>query len=59
MEPIYRDAQHWRSRAAEARAVADKIADPESKRLMLEIANDYEKLAVRAEIRTKSPPQSK
>ena len=59
MEPIYRNPQHWRLRAAEARATAEKIADPESKRMMLEIANEYEKLAERAEIRAKLPPQSK
>jgi hypothetical protein len=58
-EPIYRDAAHWRVRAAESRALAETIADAVSKRLMLEIAQDYEKLAQRAAIRAKSSPEPK
>lgn len=48
---FYRDPKHWRERAACARVVAEKIVDPQSKRLILEIAYGYEKLARRAEIR--------
>jgi hypothetical protein len=59
MIPLLRDPQHWRDRANESRALADKMADPESKRMMLGIAEEYEKLAQRAEIRAKLPPQSK
>jgi hypothetical protein len=39
--------------------VAEQIADPESKRLMLEIADQYEKLAQRAKLRAAEPPQSR
>jgi hypothetical protein len=42
------DAKHWRDRACEARAVAEGLIDPQSKRIMLDIAEGYERLALRA-----------
>jgi hypothetical protein len=45
-------------RATEARALAEHIADPTSKQMMLDVAVDYERLATRAEER-KLPSQSK
>ena len=45
------DPNHWLDRAKEARALAEQIADPEAKRTMLKNANDYERLAQRAEER--------
>ena len=42
------DPKHWRDRASEARALAERLADPQSKRQMLEIARSYEYLAQRA-----------
>ena len=45
------DPKHWRERAEEARVHAEQMADPEAKQTMLKIAEDYEKLAERAEQR--------
>jgi len=45
------DPAHWRQRAEEARTIADQMADREAKGMMLKIAEDYEKLAKRAEER--------
>jgi putative DNA-invertase from lambdoid prophage Rac len=43
------DPKHWLSRAKKARALAEQIDDPEGKRTMLATADDYERLAKRAE----------
>ena len=54
------DPKHWLDRAKEARALAEQIDDPEAKRTMLGIADDYERLAKRAEERAAGRlPQSK
>jgi hypothetical protein len=39
----------WRMRAAETRAVADEMKEPEPKATMLGIADDYDRLAEWAE----------
>ena len=46
------DPKLWRHRAAEARAMAETLTDPETKQQMLKVAADYEKLAKRAEERS-------
>jgi hypothetical protein len=48
------DPRHWRERAEKARAHAEQMSDPEARQTMLEIAEDYEKLARRAEQRLKA-----
>jgi hypothetical protein len=47
----FNDPSHWRERAQEARTHAQQMTDPEAKRMMLAIAEDYEKLARRAQER--------
>jgi len=57
------DPKHWRERAEETRILADHIHDSEAKRIMLDIAERYERMAKRyermakrAEARAKKPP---
>jgi len=45
------DARHWRDRAAEMRVLSSDMKDFEARTLMLKLANDYDKLADRAEDR--------
>jgi hypothetical protein len=55
-----KDPKHWLDRAKEARVPAEQIDDPEAKRTMLKNADDYERLAQRAEERAAGRwPQSK
>jgi hypothetical protein len=42
---------HWRDRAEEARRIAEDMSDAEAKRMMLGIADDYDRLAQHAETR--------
>jgi hypothetical protein len=39
------DPEQWRNRAREARAEAERMADPEARRQLIEIAATYEQLA--------------
>ena len=52
-------AERWRTLAAEARAAADELTDPEAKRIMISIAVGYDVLARRAEARRKNQKDSK
>lgn len=59
MLPVFlNDPQHWRDRADQMRSLASETSDPESRTIMLRVANDYELLALRAERRAKSSTQS-
>jgi hypothetical protein len=46
-------AARWRGMAAEARAVAAEMTDPEARQIMLSIAEAYDRLARYAEARKK------
>ena len=47
------DSKHWRDRAAEMRVLSAEMKDFEARTLMLKLANDYDKLADRAEDRAR------
>ena len=51
MPDLLNNPQNWRKRAAEAQAIARSMTDPDAKRTMLGIAQSYERLAQRAELR--------
>jgi hypothetical protein len=53
MPLLFNDPAHWRQRAAEARTIADQMTDPEGKRRMLEVAENYNRIADRAEERVR------
>jgi hypothetical protein len=50
-KPIH-DPKHWRDRAAEMRALANTMKGPETIAIMNRLADDYDKLADRAELRS-------
>jgi hypothetical protein len=55
---LMNNPQHWRDRAEEARVNAEQMSDPESRRMMLEIADGYVRLAERAEQRLRESEKS-
>jgi hypothetical protein len=45
------DPKPWRDRAAEMRALAEMMAEVETRAIMLRLADDYDKLADKAQAR--------
>jgi hypothetical protein len=48
---------HWQALADEARAAAEEMADPQSRLILLTIAQSYGRLATRARDRAKQKDQ--
>ena len=55
------DSKHWRDRAAEVRALSDLMKDIEAAAIMLRLADDYDVLADRADVRSNGgiPPAAR
>jgi hypothetical protein len=53
------DPQHWLDRAAQMRALAITMKDPEVMILMTDLAADYEELADRGAVRTAKLPSGR
>lgn len=51
IKSLYDDPDHWRKRSAEMRTIADGMAHSETRAILLALAQDYDKLAERAETR--------
>jgi hypothetical protein len=46
------DSKHWRDHAAQIRALSDKMSDSDAVAAMLRLADDYDILADRADVRS-------
>ena len=51
MRRLFNNGRHWRERAEEARTQAEQMRDAETRRVMLDIAVGYDRLAELAEKR--------
>ena len=56
MPTTFNSPKQWRRRAKEARVLAKKMRDPESKRAMLRVAESYEKIAKRVAAKLAAKP---
>ena len=51
---LLHDAKHWQSRAEEMRVVAEDMRDPANRQTAMRIAADYDRLALRAQERSRN-----
>lgn len=51
MPTALRTPKYWRERAAEARKLAESMSEPDSRRALLNVAENYEKIANRIKVR--------
>jgi hypothetical protein len=58
MPTLLNNPAHWHLRAQEARLLAAALEDPEAKSATLKIADEYDRLAVRAAQRMAADKQS-
>ena len=57
MPALLNNPAHWHLRAEEAKLLANQLEDPEAKAATLKIAQEYERLAVRAAERMRKQEQ--
>jgi hypothetical protein len=50
---LVNDPEHWRDRAREKRALAERLRNELAKQTMLRIANEFDRLAEQAEERSR------
>jgi hypothetical protein len=53
------DAGYWRQRAAEVLLAAESVKDRDARTTLLRIAEDYERLAMRADERARASSDAK
>ena len=59
MPSLLDNSGHWKQRAQETRRLAETIGDPEARRTLLKIAEEYERLAQRAAGRSTEEQRAK
>ena len=52
------DAEHWRLRAEQARAIAGALSDSVARKKMLDVAISYDRIADRAHLKTGTQPDA-
>jgi hypothetical protein len=57
MPLLMNNPEHWKLRAEEARLAAKHLDDPEAKAAMLKVAEEYDRVAIRASQRVLKNPE--